>query len=161
MIRAARAVDLPALMALLREAFSRSRYAGLGEIAEKPTEQLLLGMILKHGSKAVDGTLCNVIDISGRIEGMHFGAKERIKLIGTKFYASDAFFTARAGCAFNTFALLEAFFEWAESDPRVIEIMPGTDDTIQDWRIATKIYQRYGFEQCGAILRRAAGKQAA
>lgn len=154
MIRAARAVDLPGLMALLREAYARSRYKDVGEIAEKPTEQMLLALILKHGVKAIDGTLTNVIEVNGTIVGLHFACKERIKLIGTKFFASDAFFYVQQGHGTQALGLLAAFFAWAEADPRVFEITPGTDDTIQDWRSATKMYNRFGFEQCGAILRR-------
>lgn len=160
MIREAKAVDVPQLIELLRRGYQRSRYAGMGDIAEKPTEQLLLGMILKSGIKALDGTLCNVAEVAGHIVGMHFAAKERVKLIGTKFMASDAFFYVEPGCGMAAYGLLDRFFDWAGADPRVIEIQSGTDDTIQDWRLTASLYEKYGFEQSGAILRRSTKRAA-
>lgn len=161
MIRAARAIDRPALVALLQEGFRRSRYSSLGNVSVKHAEDLLLGAILKHGVKAVDGTHCMVVERRGEIAGLHFGMKQRVYLIGDKFSATDLFYYVRPGSPFDAVALLESFIAWAESDPRVVEIQPGTTDAVQDWRIAGHLYEKRGFEQCGAIFRRHTKKRAA
>lgn len=153
MIRPARPTDRPALVALMKEGHKRSRYAKSGHIVDTILEQFIRGMILKHGSKAVDGTFCNVIEHDGKIVGLHFGAKERIKIFGSKYYASDALFYVQPGHSLETVGLVAQFVDWAKADPRVIEISLGATDDIDDYKTATKIYERMGFTQCGSMMR--------
>lgn len=154
MIRPANAVDIPALIALLMDGHQRSRYVERGEISEKAAYQVLLAMIMKSASKAIDGTHCLVIEDGGEIVGIHFGAKERIKMIGTKYFASDAFFYVKGGHPFEAVGLVNRFIAWASADPRVIEIMPGVTDDIDDFHEAGQLYEKMGFVQSGAIYRR-------
>lgn len=153
MIRPANAVDVPDLIALLQEGYRRSIYADVGNIAEKAATQLLLGMILKHGIPAIDGTHCMVIERDGKIVGLHFGAKQRVYMIGSKYFASDAFFYVQPGHPFEVIGLVDSFISWAAADPRVIEILPGVTDVISDYHAAGQIYEKMGFVQSGAIYR--------
>lgn len=156
MIRAAKAVDRDQVIALLREGFSRSRYKDKGEVSEKHARELVLGMILKHGLPALDGTHCMVGEQGGRMVGLLFGAKQRIYLIGSKFEATALFYYVQPGHPFISAALLRSFIEWAAVDPRVIEIREGATDAVNDFRAAGRLYESAGFTKCGEMWRRAA-----
>lgn len=157
MIRAAKAMDVPQLAALLRAAFARSKYVGLGSIDVNYAKSFLLQMIMGHQQPGEEGTCCMVWEENGEVRGLHFAMRQRVYLVGDKFQASDVFFYLEPGSSpFAWAALLSRFLRWAKSDPAVIEITPGCTDIIPGvpWKRIAAMYQRAGFKQTGAIFAR-------
>jgi len=164
MIRAAKMVDTPRLVALMVEAQKTSRYAGKGAVDETYAKQLLKELILHNGGRSSEGTLVNVIEVNGQIEGYHIGMQQRIGLVGTKFEAADAqLYTTAQAPPFAFVELLEAFCHWAAFTPRIIAIRPGASDILGKKNLAfmSDIYRRLGFEEVGTIFEREVMRQEA
>lgn len=157
MIRPAKCQDIPAVVALLQEGHSRSRYAKFGPIDVAYTKKLLLNFIPRHWQTGIFGTHCNVADRDGKLVGLHFGLKQRVEDIGSLYTAIEfKFYVSDRSSPFAAAALVKSFIKWAESDPKVIEVRPAATDIIDDWHVAAKFYESAGFTQSGAIFRRAA-----
>ncbi len=155
MIRRAIAVDIPQIVALLKEGHERCRFASEAQIDETYAKQLLHRMVMLHGGKGESGVGHFVAEQDGKIIGHIVGHKNRIGEIGDKFYTSDSlFYVAKDASPFVHVGLLKAFLKWSAEDPRVIRVIPGVSDMIQPYEIAAKIYETMGFTRMGAILER-------
>lgn len=168
MMREALATDIPRLLELLKDGWRRSKYASVGTIDEQVARDKLHYMIIRKGGRGENGTNCKVIEADGRIVGMHFAAKARIKEIGNLLFASDVFFyCSRRAPAFAAMALLDDFFTWASRDPRILEIRPGIDDTIpdetkkRDFHALGELYEKLGFAKVGEVFERRIERSAA
>lgn len=151
MIRAAKHVDIPQIVALLHEAHAASKYALRGAIDDTLAKKFLFYMINRHGGHGESGTWCMLSEHDGRLTGLMFGMKDRVHHIGTVLYASDIFFYTTSGAQpFDAPALFKGFVAWAKSDPRVIEITLSSHDTIGS-RPPAKLYETMGFRKIGEL----------
>lgn len=155
MIRPAKHVDIPQIVALLKEGYSRCKYANEAKVDEAFAKQFLHRMIMLHGGRGESGVGHFVYEQDGKIVGNIVGHKNRIGEIGDKFFTSDSlFYVAQDASPFVSVSLLKAFIKWSAEDPRVIRVIPGVSDMIQPYEMAAQIYEALGFTRMGAILER-------
>lgn len=155
MIRVAQFADIPTLALLLEEAHGASIYADRAAFNRQEAKGLFMRAIQRHGHHTVGGGLAMVAEADEAIEGFMIGYLDRVYHVLDGLMATDLFFIcserARARSAGE---LLDAFIAWAEGNKRVIEIRMGVTNALGDWRRAGKLYERRGFEQCGAMWER-------
>lgn len=156
-MRPARTIEAFALVELLREQHARSRYAALGDIDPTYARRLLAQAIQRHGHTTDGGTQVNVIEAEdGSIAAFMVGVLNRVYHVGNALCAQDMFLVAgdRAP-ALASRTLLNAYVEWASSNPRVLEINLSHTDALPEGDRMGAVYERLGFERCGGIYRRA------
>lgn len=151
MIRAAKAVDIPALLVLLHEAHADSKYALRAGIDDTLAKKFLFYLIQRNGANGENGTWCYVSEEKGLLTGFLFGVKDRVHHVGTALYASDIFFyTSQTAHPLAASRLLEGFVAWAKKDPRVIEITLSSHDTVGE-RAPARLYEAKGFKKIGEL----------
>lgn len=157
-IRDAKFVDVPRIVALMREQHVLSRYRNTPvQVDEAWSRQFLTQSIMRHGNGQTGGTLVLVSERDGAVEGIFLGILDRILGIGSMLYGTDVFFylTDKADPR-DGLRMIDTFTAWCDANPFVYEIVPGITDTFGPEypdRVA-RIYEAKGFERCGTILRR-------
>lgn len=155
MIRQARFVDVQAMAAMMQEAHARSIYRDLDEIDAPAMKRLFVSAVQQHGKPGEGGTCAFVAEPGGQVEGFIVGVLQRVYHVGKRLSASDLFFLTRPDAdPRSAVGLLGAFLDWAEGNPKVVEIQMGATSALGDWRHAGRLYERRGLEQCGGIYRR-------
>ena len=93
MIRGVSFSDIPRIVLLLEESFSRTHYAksGLGGIDRAEAKRLLTTAVHRHGHKTGGGTFIQVAEKDGAIEGLILGTLTRVYSVGNKLMATDLF----------------------------------------------------------------------
>jgi hypothetical protein len=155
LIRPARFADIPAIVAIILEAYAHSIHAGTDvDVDVKVTKALLMQAIQRHGAKGAGGSSLFVAEHNGAIAGFIIGIVDRVQNIGTKLYATDLMFLcapdAPPGAAGR---LVTALVAWARSIPDVRMIYLGASDVVGDWARTEKLYRRKGFAQSGVTYR--------
>lgn len=165
MIRAAKFADIPALEKILRETHTRSKYAGRTEINQKAMEQMLTGLVAAQNQNGPGATFLMVSEKGGEVVGFMAGVLNRIYNIGEKLGATDLFLIGSSVNRADTDALVDAYIDWASTNPKVIEIGLSWSDTVAKGGLAKYLYTRRGFRLSGEayilqndrnVLRRAA-----
>lgn len=155
-VRNAAFSDIPRIVLLLEEGFSRTHYAksGLGGIDRAEAKRLLTTAVHRHGHKTGGGTFIQVSEKDGAIEGLILGTLARVYSIGDRLMATDLFWSAseRVPPA-DPFKLMKNMVEWAWSCPDVVEVTCGTTAIIQDPEAAGRMLERLGLTRYGVIWR--------
>ncbi|MCC6915308.1 MAG: BRCT domain-containing protein [Rhodospirillaceae bacterium] len=155
MIRPAKFADIVSLVGLLKEAHARGRFALTGQIDERMARATLKHFISRHGGKGEESTHCMVAETAGSICGLHIGVKMPIAYVGVQWEATDLMFVVSPRASrFVARALLKSFFAWAETDSRIVRILPAVTDIVADWRPLASTYEKLGFRQTGVIVER-------
>lgn len=156
-VRAAKAVDIPAIVNLLQVAYLRTPYArsGVAQIDVAETKRLLVASIQRHGHNKIGGTWLCVSEHDGVLTGLIFGTANRIYSIGNKLQVTDLFFiTTPDAKPTDAIALAKSLILWAERCPDVIEINVGTTMiAADDPAKAGLIWQRLGLQHFGNLYR--------
>jgi len=152
MIRPAKFADIPAMARLLDEMFQQSIYVGHDEPDMKVAKGLLMHALQRHGSPGYSGTNVMVADAGGTVEAMLVGVTDRVYHIGHLMTATDLYYYAspRAG-ARAAIELIDNFLDWAESNPKVVEICLGATNAVGDYNRTEVLYRRKGLEQMGVM----------
>lgn len=155
-IRPARTTDVFDMVALLRVQYERSRYAGRVNLDDKYARSLLAQMIQRHGGGHCGATLVNVVENrEGVIKGFCAGLLDRVHMIGDRLVAQDVFLVVDEHAPpLASMRLLSQYFQWADTNPAVLEITLSHTDAIPDSERIGHFYERLGFIQCGALYRR-------
>lgn len=155
-MRAARTTDVFALVDLLAQQHTRSRYAGSVEVDAPHARKLLAQAIQRNGGTNDGATLVNVVeDGAGEIAAFFVGMLSRVYFVGDMLCAQDMFLVARDDApALATRRLLSAYFQWAGANPLVHEINLSHTDVLPEGKRIGPLYERMGFVRCGAIYRR-------
>ena len=155
-MRPAHMIEAFALVELLKEQHTRSRYLGVTDIDPTFARRLLAQAIQRHGQTTDGGTLVNVIDDrEGRVVAFMVGVLNRIYHVGTGLCAQDMFLVAGEGApALAAPKLLSAYIQWASNNPRVLEINLSHTDALPEGDRMGPLYERIGFTRCGGIYRR-------
>lgn len=155
-VRAARTTDVFRLTEMLCDQQAASRYAGLVNVDDKYTRAMLARMIQRHAGQFDGGTLVNVVENrEGVIEAFCVGALSRVYLIGDKLVAQDIFLCSdKAASERAALKLLALYVQWAAGNPNVFEINLSHTDALPTGERMGPIYERIGFQRCGAIYRR-------
>lgn len=156
MIRPAKFADVPRIAELLEEAYGGSIYADRAAFDVKTAKALLVQALHRHGHKTAGGSLVMVGEKGGVVEGFIVGAVERVYHVLDRFMATDMWFVcSKRADPRDASRMLKAFVEWAESNPKVIEIRMGITNAMGDgWRKAGKLYERAGFVEAGGMYER-------
>jgi hypothetical protein len=155
-LRPARFIDVPALVEMLCELHPQTIYAPFGDVDRDYARKLLAGMVHRHGGVHNGGTCVFVVeDREGVISGFVAGQLAPVYLVGTRLMAQDIFLIAKPTAPVLTGrALMQAYVEWAQSSPKVVEIFFSRLDVVDGSERIDAHYQRMGFEPCGAMFRR-------
>ena len=153
MIRPAKFSDIPGVIEVMQDAHRRSVYADSAEFDREDAKQLMARSIQRHGHKNMGGTLVMVSEVNGNIEGFMVAMLDQVYPCLKQMVATDLLFilTEKADSR-DARAMLKAIEEWAQDNPKVIELRLGVMDAITDWQRTAKLYRRLGFEQCGGIF---------
>lgn len=157
-IRDAKFVDVPRIVALMREQHVLSRYRNTPvQVDEVWTRQFLTQSIMRHGNGQTGGTLVLVAERDGQIEGIFLGILDRILGIGSMLYGTDVFYylTDKADPR-DGLRMIDTFTAWCDGNPLVYEIVPGVTDVFGEEypEKVGRIYEAKGFRPCGRIYQR-------
>lgn len=156
MIRAAKAVDIPAIIAFLQDRYRDTHYAkaGSAEIDVMHAKKLLVMAIHRHDHKTENACWVQVVEHNGRICGLMLATLARVYVIGDKLMATDVLFTV------NPFAeptdalqLLKGMIQWAKRSPQCIEIKCGATALIGDPERTANLFAHFGFAPYGSLHR--------
>lgn len=150
MIRPAKMVDAKAIEKLIRSAHARSKYALRVGIADKALENLVLGLIAGSNQSGPQGTHVTVNVEDGKVVGFVAGSLTRIYNCGDRLGASDVFLVNEGRTA-GSLALVDAYIEWARSNPKVCEIGLTWTDALPGAEKVAALYRRKGFALVGEI----------
>lgn len=155
MIRDAKAVDIPAIVAFLRECHARSHYAGGPvRVDEQYTKELLVQAIFRHGHVGEGGTWGQVAEHDGKVCGLILGTLQRVYCIGDKLFASDLFWIvndeAKPG---DAMALLRGMIKWARRAPLCVEVRCGATAVVKGPQRAGRMLEAAGMKHYGQIYR--------
>lgn len=152
LVRTARYVDVPRIVAILADMHARSVYAGLCAFDDKEARSLVTRSIQRHGAIGVGGTAVFVAEQDGVVRGFIIGHLDRVYFVCHGLTASDLFFCVEPGsdprCATR---LLDAFMAWARGIDAVVEIHMGATNAAGDPERAGKLLERKGLERSGII----------
>jgi hypothetical protein len=157
MIRNAKNVDIPAIVRLLQEGYSRTHYAksGIVKIDVLEAKRLLVNSIQRHDYKGMGACWVQVAENDGQITGLVLGTFHRIYSIGDMLMATDLFWTTTEGSAITDARdLMKGMIEWAWRSPHCAEVKCGTTAIINgDPGAAGRILERLGLALYGNLYR--------
>lgn len=155
MLRAARMVDIPALMPLLELHAERTRYAGTLKIDERAARQMLGQAIGRNGHTKLGGALVNVIEVDGEIKALMIGLLDRVYAIFDALVAQDLVLVAHDDAPpLAVRQLISAYLDWAQRNPLVFETNLSWTDVVPGAERLGPFYARIGFEKSGELFRR-------
>lgn len=153
MIRNARSVDIPIIVAMLHEMHKASKYFGRVEISDKAAENMLESAIASQGSHGPQGSHVIIAFEKGEPVGFMIGVLDRVYSIGTKLTANDLYLYTRPGASQkHVLGLLDSYVEWASSKRACIEIMLSWSDALPGAAKIAMLYGRKGFVQSGEMF---------
>jgi len=158
MLRAATISDLPRLSQLVLEMHGRSEFVrrGIG-VSEPAAKALLRDAVVRNGRTNDGGTLFNVVEKDGEIEGFMLGILQRVHHIGNRLEAQDFWLYCSPKAPLRASArLIDAYVAWALENPKVADIvLSWTDAAGADGEKIGKLYASRGFTRRGEIWKRA------
>lgn len=161
-VRAASSVEAPRLVEILVDAQARSRYAGKVAIDQPYARKYLATAIHRHGHTNEGGCFVQVAERKpGQIDGFICGALNRVYQVGDMLCAQDVFLIGRKDFpprALNW--LLDGYIAWALANRRVFEVWLSHSDVLPQGDRFGALFERKGFQRCGAMFRREAEVQA-
>jgi hypothetical protein len=127
-IRDARAVDIPAILAFLVDRYACSHYAkaGIAQIDIMHTKKLLLMAIHRHNHKTENACWVQVVEQAGQICGLMLATLARVYVIGNRLMATDVLFVVNGFAqAHEAGQLIKNFIQWGKRSPACVEIRCG------------------------------------
>lgn len=152
-IRDARFVDVPAIAAIMEAAHQRSIYADTATFELLSAKRLVMSALHRHGQDNLGGSLVLVSETDGVIEGFVIGVLDNVYPCLRELVATDLLFIMTENAsAHDARDMIKRLMQWAESNPKVIEVHLGVTSAIGDWERTGKLYRRLGLQQCGAMF---------
>ena len=150
MLRPAKTTDVFILADILADRAKDSRYAlKLGQdalIEPKLARTMFAQAVQRHGGTNDGATFVMVHETDGQIDAFILAGLGRIYEAGTQLAASDTLLLGIQGCDPRAMTrLLEAYVEWAEANPKVMEVGLSWSDTIPGSDILVRKFERDGF----------------
>jgi hypothetical protein len=153
-IRTAKPADVMELLALMELAHARSIYAGVDVIDRDYTRTMFTRAMHFNGHSNANATLFLVAEHNGKIEGYFFGLLDRVYQIGKKLAATDVhFYLSDAADARDAIRIIDAYLEWCEGNPKVVEIRIGESNAFgePDPRFSA-LLERKGFSKAATVF---------
>lgn len=154
MIRVGNVEDVGRCVELLERAHDTSIYSASGHVDRLRARDLLFSIAMRIVAKNLDQSFFNVAVKSGVVEGFLAGIIQPVYLIGDKNETTDLFtlLSKRADPA-DFFKLITTFKQWTVKASALEARCAVTDIMGPRWRELLPMYERLGFEPCGAIMR--------
>lgn len=156
-LRAARAVEAPALVDILLERHPETVYAREGvQIDEVLARKIIAHHIHRSGGTNEGGTfVCVAVNDDDEPVAFVMGALARVYMVGDKLQAVDCFLIGRKDVSPSVLdQLLDTYVEWAMDNPKVYDVQASWTDIIPNTDRFDATYRRKGFTRCGAVYRR-------
>jgi len=157
MIRFAEFADIPEMVDIIRARYRTSPYAALGPMSTKNAKDLLKACIQRNHVTG-DGGTCPLVTVGDdrKVEGFIIGMLEPVYHIGPALQATDLYATSRPGANPTDMPMLwRRIVQWAEMNPKVVELVFGFVDTFGgDLDRFDSLARRLDLTRCGAIYRR-------
>lgn len=157
-VRNARFADIPAIVGLLKRAYDKSHYAGMGivNVDESEAKRLILTSIQRHGGKNGGATFIQIAERNSAVTGVIVGTLARVYSIGDKLMATDLFWLAEKEVdPADPARLMKNMIAWADGNKHVVEIRCGTTAVVaDDPRRSGLILEHLGFQHYGEIYRK-------
>jgi hypothetical protein len=157
MLRPATLSDLPRLYELILAMHAGSKYAEREiDVDEATAKSILRDGVMRNGGQHNGATLLNVVERDGLVEGFMLGILQRVYSIGNRLEAQDFWLYCTPHAPNGSVPrLLDAYVEWADSNPKVAEItLSWTDAMKVDGGKLGRLYHRKRFRLCGEIWKR-------
>ena len=152
-VREAKFVDVPAIARLMQDAHSRSIYAEVATFDLVEAKQLVVRALQRHGHQNNGGSLVLVSEKEGDVAGFIIGVLDNVYPCLKELVATDLLFIySEDADGRDASRMIKQLIQWAEDNPKVIEIHLGVTSAINDWERTAKLYKRLGLEQCGAMF---------
>ena len=154
MIRPAIISDLPRLLELVLAMHKASEYPARGvEVWEPAAKSLLRDAVIRNGRTNDGGTLLNVVERGGKVEGFMLSIIQRVYVIGKQLEAQDFWlYCSPKAPKIATSRFVDAYIEWAFSNPKVVDLtLSCTDVAGVDVKKLTRIYEAKGATKRGEI----------
>lgn len=158
MIRPATLSDLPRLLELVLEMHASSEFpARMIGVDEITTRSILMDGVMRNGRTNNGGTLLNVVERDGAVEGFMLGILQRVYHICNRLEAQDFWlYCSKKAPARASERLIDAYIEWAQANPKVADIMLSWTNVVGvKGEKLGRLYKRKGFERVGEIWKRA------
>jgi hypothetical protein len=158
MIRASCLSDLPRLYELVLAMHAASEYPAREINVSEPTAKALLrDAVMRNGRLNEGGTLLNVVERGGKIEGFMLGILQRVYGIGNRLEAQDFWLYCTPQAPARASArLIDAYLTWALDNPKVADVVLSWTDTAGvDGAKIGKLYKSRGLSRRGEIWKRA------
>jgi hypothetical protein len=161
MIRVAKAADTMAVIRLMKEALSRSRYRDRGEVDVEAAKAFLARCVHFHGHSGAGATfyLVSEDEDSHRPTGFFIACLGRVYVVGDKLEAQDVHLYLSGMADPKDFRrFVQAFDKWADANPDVIEATLSMSDFIKDLlgrdETMARFYQRRGYTPTNQVFKR-------
>jgi hypothetical protein len=156
MVRDAGFSDIPRIVAIMRDAYTRTAYAKreIGNLDEREAKRILVNAIGRHGRTGPSGAFVQVAERHGQVEGFIVGILTRVYHIGDRLQATDLFwYSTPLGHPRDSVKLMRNMVAWAKACPHVVEVLCGATALLQDPEHAGRILKALGMQPYGQIYR--------
>lgn len=153
-VRQAKITDVPALLALIQGALDKSAYAGRGEIDIDFASATMRRAMHFNGKHGLGACLILVSEKDGNLEGYFFAMLDRVYQFGKPLCAHEVhLYLTDDADARDAIRILDAFEEWADTNPRVIEKRIGASNFMgeTDPRFGL-LLERRGWEKAATVF---------
>lgn len=151
-VRAAKFADIPAMIAVMQRAQSRSEFARCTFDREEARQTLANGLN-RHGHTNRGGGLILVSETDGRVRGFILGLLDSVYPFLKELRATDLLFILDEDAdPRDALRMVKELKAWALQAPKVIKVELGATNAIGDWERTAKLYAREGFTQYGGIF---------
>lgn len=156
MIRVAKAADTMAVVRLMQEALSRSRYKDAGQVDVEVAKKFLLRCVHFHGHTQSGATFYLVSETDGQLTGFFIACLSPVYIVGDKLEAQDIHLYLSDGADRRDFLrFVNAFDKWADSNPDVIEATLSLSDFLDTHGPRLRqVYEGRGYEVTNQVLKR-------
>lgn len=152
-VRAAKFVDISAIVGIMERAHKRSRYANC-TFDQVEAKQALVTSIQRHGHANYGGTLMLVSETDGVVHGFMWGLLDNPYPFLKELRATDLYFIFEDKAnPRDAIRMVRQLVAWARNCDKVVEVFLGVTDGLSDWERTSTLYRRIGLEQCGALFR--------
>jgi hypothetical protein len=149
MIRVAKFSDTPHIMRLLRNVHAKSKYAKITALNDKALEQTVMSMIAGQNQQGPQASHVTICEHDGQVVGFMASSLNRVYNICDKLVASDTFLVNESKRAVDTAQMIDAYIEWASSNPKVVEIALTWSDAVAGSHRLGALFRRRGYRRVG------------
>lgn len=137
------------------ESHQRSIYAETATFDKDEAKQMLARALQRHGHTNNGGSLVLVSEKGGVVEGFIIGVLDSVYPCLKELRVTDLLFiqSERAEPK-DAIGMLKRLDAWASENPKVIEVFLGVTSAIGDYQRTSKLYERLGYSQCGALFQK-------